>query len=85
MTSERSTGPPAVASVIAEGKTSQLPMAIEGGRRHGMLPLNDALVGFVQAGTVEVREAYRRSPDRAAFLSLLKRQGIDTSALERLA
>ena len=25
------------------------------------------------------------SPDRGAFLSLLKRQGIDTSALERLA
>src|SRR5262249_39295022 len=34
---------PAVSSVIAEGKTSQLPMAIEGGRRYGMMPLNDAL------------------------------------------
>ena len=30
---------PAVASVLAEGKTSQLPMAIEGGRKHGMVPL----------------------------------------------
>jgi twitching motility protein PilT len=39
---------PAVSSVIAEGKTSQLPMAIEGGRRYGMMPLNDALVGLVQ-------------------------------------
>ena len=71
--------------MIAEGKTSQLPMAIEGGRRYGMVPLNDALVGFVQSGTVDVREAYRRAADRPGFLALLKRQGIDTSVVERLA
>lgn len=76
---------PAVAGVIAEGKTSQLPSAIEGGRKYGMVPLNDALVGFVQSGAVDSREAYRRAADRSGFLALLKRQGIDTSALERLA
>ena len=76
---------PAVASVIAEGKTSQLPMAIEGGRKHGMLPLNDALVGFVQSGAIDAREAYRRAADRTGFLALLKRQGIDISFAERLA
>jgi twitching motility protein PilT len=76
---------PAVASVLAEGKTSQLPIAIEGGRRHGMVPLNDALVGFVQSGAVDVRDAYRRSADRPGFLALLKRQGVDTSSIERLA
>jgi len=76
---------PAVSSAIAEGKTSQLPLAIEGGRKYGMVPLNDALVGFVQGGVVEAREAYRRAIDRAGFLALLKRQGIDTSFVERLA
>jgi twitching motility protein PilT len=76
---------PAVSSVIAEGKTSQLPMAIEGGRRYGMLPLNDTLVGLVQSGSVEAREAYRRSPDRPGFLAALNRQGLDTSFVERLA
>jgi len=76
---------PAVASVIAEGKTSQLPLAIEGGRKYGMVPLNDALAGFVQSGAVDAREAYRRAADRAGFLALLKRQGIDTSVIERLA
>lgn len=75
----------AVASVLAEGRTSQLPLAIEGGRRQGMVPLNDALVGFVQSGVVDVAEAYRRAADRAAFLALVKRQGIDTSAIERYA
>lgn len=75
----------AVASVIAEGKTSQVPLAIEGGRKYGMVPLNDALVGFVQSGAVDAREAYRRAADRPGFLALLKRQGIDTSFVERLA
>jgi twitching motility protein PilT len=76
---------PAVASVIAEGRTSQVSMAIEGGRMHGMVPLNDALAGLVQSGAVDVREAYRHAGDRAGFLELLKRQGIDTSVFERLA
>jgi twitching motility protein PilT len=76
---------PAVSSVIAEGKTSQLPMAIEGGRRWGMVPLNDALVGLVQQGTVDGREAYRYASDRQGLLAALKHQGVDTSFVERLA
>ena len=76
---------PAVAGIIAEGRTSQLPAAIEGGRTAGMLPLNDALAAFVQSGAVDVREAYRRAADRAGFLALLKRLGMDTTPIERMA
>jgi twitching motility protein PilT len=76
---------PAVASVISEGKTSQLPLVIEGGRKHGMVPLNDALAAFVQSGAVELREAFQRSQDRTGFLAILQRQGIDTSSVERFA
>jgi hypothetical protein len=50
-----------------------------------MVPLNDSLVGFVQSGVVDMREAYRRAADRPGFLALLRRQGLDTSPLERLA
>jgi twitching motility protein PilT len=75
----------AVANLIAEGKTSQLPMAIDSGRKHGMVPLNDALAAFVRSGVVDSREAYRFAFDRQGFLALLKRQGIDTSFVERLA
>lgn len=75
----------AVAPLLAEGKTSQLPMAIDSGRKHGMVALNDALVAFVQAGIVDSREAYRHAADRQGLLALLKRQGIDTSFVERLA
>jgi twitching motility protein PilT len=76
---------PAVAGIIAEGRTSQLPAAIEGGRRQGMLPLNDALAALVQNGSVDAREAYRRAADRAGFLALLKRLGMDTTPIERMA
>jgi twitching motility protein PilT len=76
---------PAVSSVIAEGKTSSLPMAIEGGRRYGMLPLSDSLIALVHSGVVDAREAYRHASDHAGLLAALKRQGIDTSFVERLA
>lgn len=77
--------PAAVASLVTDGQTSQLPLAIDSGRRHGMVPLNDALVAFVQSGAVDVREVYRKAADRAGLLTLLKREGIDTSFAERLA
>ncbi len=76
---------PAVSSVLAEGRTSQLLLAIEGGRKVGMVPLNDALVGYVQSGRVDIQDAYRGSADRAGFLALLERQGVDTSTIERPA
>ena len=50
-----------------------------------MMPLNDTLVGLVQSGAVEAREAYRHSPDRPGLLAALNRNGIDTSFVERLA
>lgn len=74
-----------VSSVIAEGRLAQLPQAIDAGRRHGMVPLNDALVAFVQSGAVDAREAYRKAADRAGLLARLKHEGIDTSFVERLA
>jgi twitching motility protein PilT len=75
----------AVANLIAEGKTSQLPMALDSGRKHGMVALNDALAALVQGGIVELREAYRQAADRQGFLASLERQGVDTSFVERLA
>jgi twitching motility protein PilT len=74
-----------VAQLIAEEKVSQLPLAMESGRRLGMVPFADALVAFVQSGAVDVREAWRKAGDRPALLKGLRREGIDTSFAERLA
>jgi twitching motility protein PilT len=75
---------PSVANLIAEGRIQQIPLALDSGRRHGMVPLNDALVAFVRSGAVDAREAYRKASDRPALLALLRREGIDTSFVERL-
>jgi twitching motility protein PilT len=76
---------PAAASVIAEGKLFQLAAALESGRKLGSVPLNDALVALIREGTVDAGEAWRRAYDREGLLTLLKREGIDTSFVERLA
>jgi twitching motility protein PilT len=75
----------AIASLIAEGKLAQIGPTMESGRKFGMVPLSDALVACVKSGEVDAREAYRRAADRVGFLALLKRQGIDTTFVERPA
>jgi twitching motility protein PilT len=75
---------PAVATLILEGKTFQLPVALDSGRRHGMVPLTDSLAAYVRDGSVHVAEAYRKALDRPALLALLKREGIDTSFAETI-
>ena len=75
----------AVTRLIGDGQLGQLPLALESGRRHGMVPMTDVLVGLVQAGVVDVREAFRKTHDRDRLLSGLKREGVDTSVVERLA
>ena len=60
---------PAVASLLAEGKTSQLPLAIEGGRKHGMVPLNDALGGFAQSGAIDLARRIAVRRDRPGLLA----------------
>jgi len=75
---------PSVAALIAEGKIGQLPLAIDSGRKYGMVPMNDVLLAFVQSGAVDPREAYRKAYDRVAFLELMRREGIDTSFVDRL-
>jgi twitching motility protein PilT len=76
---------PAVASLIREGHTEQLTSSLNSGRRIGMVPFNDALLGLVQGGGLDMREAYRKSPDQQELLALLNREGIDTSFAEKLA
>jgi twitching motility protein PilT len=74
-----------VSRVIGEGQFAQLPHALESGRKHGMISFSDALLDFVRSGAVDVREAFRKAPDRDRLLTGLKREGIDTSLVERLA
>jgi twitching motility protein PilT len=78
------TGTSAVARLIAEGTLSDLSALLDAGRSAGMAPMVDALVGYVQTGVVDVREASRRAPDRARLIASLKTAGVDTAAVDRL-
>ena len=75
---------PAVSSLVADGQFDQLAAVLNGGRRVGMVPLNDALLGLVQSGALDVREAHRKSPDQEELIAMLNRAGVDTSFAERL-
>lgn len=73
---------PAVASLLAEGRTSQLPAMIAS-RDQGMVPMDDALAGLVASGIVDAREACAAAPDRTGLLAQLTQRGVDVSDLER--
>ena len=74
-----------VARVIGEGQLTQLPHVLESGRKLGMVSFSETLIDYVRSGSVDVREAFRKSPDRDRLMAGLKREGIDTSLVERLA
>jgi twitching motility protein PilT len=74
-----------VTRVISEGQLGQLPLTLENGHKHGMVSFTDVLTEYVRGGTVDLREAFRKAPDRNRLIELLKREGVDTSVVERLA
>lgn len=65
-------GIPAVANLIREGKTFQLPSVMQTHRRLGMRLLNDSLAELVRNDVVELEEALAKSTDREGLRSLLK-------------
>jgi twitching motility protein PilT len=67
---------PAVSNLIREGKTFQIPSAMQTGKTNGMVMLNDALFNLVQKGIVEPRDAYIKAVDKPAFESLCSRNNI---------
>ena len=66
---------PAIANLIREGKTFQIPSAMQTGKNVGMVMLNDALFEHVQSGVVEPAVAYHKAVDKPGFEMMLKRAG----------
>ncbi len=66
---------PAVANLIREGKTFQIPSIMQTNRRQGMVTLNDALLDLVERNLVEPREAYLKAVDKSSLLASLKVKG----------
>ena len=73
----------AIANLIREAKTFQIPSLMQTGKRHGMQLMNDALVALVKQKVVDPDEAYRKSTDKAGLLAQLRAAGFHpTSVVE---
>ncbi|MCC6326866.1 MAG: type IV pilus twitching motility protein PilT [Acidobacteria bacterium] len=66
---------PAISNLIREGKTFQIASAMQTGRAHGMVMLNDALFDLVQKDIVEPRDAYLKAIDKTGFEAMLTKGG----------
>lgn len=65
----------AVSSQIREGKTHQIPSAMQMGGKLGMKSLNQSLTELVQNGLVEPEEAYVKAVDKDGFRQSLNSIG----------
>jgi twitching motility protein PilT len=72
---------PAIANLIREGKTFQIPSIMQTNRKAGMVTLNDALIELVEKKEVEPKAAYAKSADKTGFAAALKARRLDTSFL----
>ncbi|MGN6110021.1 MAG: type IV pilus twitching motility protein PilT [Kofleriaceae bacterium] len=59
-------GTPAVRNLIREGKTHQIPSAMQVGGRAGMVTMEAAVTDLIARGVVSAEEARRRMPDLMA-------------------
>jgi twitching motility protein PilT len=73
---------PAVANLIREAKTFQIPSIMQTSKRLGMVTLNDALLELVDGTQVEPKEAYFKAIDKQGFANMLRQRGHDVSFLE---
>ncbi len=73
---------PAVASNIRDGKTHQIPSAMQTGVKFGMVQLNDALLALVQRGLVDPDEVYIKSINKDDMRKKLESIGRPTTVGE---
>ena len=78
-------GTNAVANLIREGKSFQIPSIMQTSRKIGMQLMNDSLFDLVQAKKVEVKEAYIKAVDKANLGNMLKAAGHSLDFLGTLA
>ncbi|MBX3160186.1 MAG: type IV pilus twitching motility protein PilT [Deltaproteobacteria bacterium] len=66
-------GTSAVRNLIREGKTHQIPSAMQVGGRAGMQTMEAAVTDLIQRGVVAIEEARKRMPD---MMAALERQAV---------
>jgi twitching motility protein PilT len=76
-------GSSALAATIRDGRTHQIASLIQTGKSAGMIGMDEALRGLVQADRVEPLRAYDVALDKDAFRTWLAEQGLPTPEEEK--
>ena len=63
---------PAIANLVREAKTFQIPGMLQVGKKHGMQTLDDAIQDLLSKKMISPEDAYQRCLDKNKFRSLLK-------------
>ena len=66
---------PAIANLIREAKTFQIPSIMQTSKKLGMVTLNDALLELVEKKVIEPDEAYVKSVEKAGLVASMKAKG----------
>ena len=61
----------AIANLVREGKTHQIPGMIQVGKKLGNQPLDDAIMEHLRMKRISPEEAYDKAIDKELFKSLL--------------
>lgn len=69
----------AVTNLIREGKTHQIPSAMQAGRELGMHTMDQSLADLVNAGTITFEAAMMKTHDPAVLKRLVTRENVSTS------
>ncbi len=68
---------PAVRNLIREGKTYQIPSAMQTGKKFGMQTLDDAIMEVLQKGWISGEDAYISCIEKSKFAPFLKKPPVD--------
>ncbi len=63
---------PAIANLIREGKTFQIPGMMQVGKKYGMQTLDDAIMDLVRRKLIRAEDAYEKADDRSKFRPLVR-------------
>lgn len=67
---------PAISNLIREGKTFQIPSAIQTGKRDGMRTMDASIVELLEAGKIDPTEASQKVINAEAISPYLSRSGV---------
>ncbi len=70
-------GTPAIRNLIREGKTFQIPSAMQTGKKFGMQTLDDAILDFLEKGWISAEDAYTNAIEKSQFVKFLKNPPLD--------